>query len=259
MAKADSDDVSLDRDPRALRRLAKSAASLSSNSDSCVARRDKEALTAISAMICAPVLDSNKPGRPPPGVSSSLYAFVRKLRDAAGSENLWPFATRLAASSPLGGTDREAAASRTAELARVFRLADWATREVAPLALDLVALNMQSRLLRSLAPVQDSNSARAGADTANTAAVRASVASAGASNSADFARKAAVFAGRADDAFNVPDPVALAWAGAYAAGSAAAAAESAAAAGVDRQVLIAMQLSLLNELCPDLDSGGLRF
>jgi len=158
----------------------------------------------------------------PRGVSLPLYAFfsyaARNLDK--NDKRLWPFVNRLLGSS----------ANSCVESTRIFRLTDWAVREVSPLALEANGLLTEAASLRQLAPVNDESSA----DAARIASD--SIASSWAGTRSVFAASWAAKSANNNS-----------WtAGIYA----EIASERAIEAGADREILLNMQVVLLDELCP---------
>jgi hypothetical protein len=149
-----------------------------------------------------------------------LSEFARQTNDWMKDDErhlLWPFTTRLAGSK----------ADRETEQKRTYRMADWACREVTPLALEAASKDEAARSLRELAPVTDRESAAA----AHAYAAHAAYAAHG----AYAARTAAAHA---------------AYAARTAAAHAAYAAHAAAADYAYRPTILQMRLDLLDELCP---------
>jgi hypothetical protein len=155
----------------------------------------------------------------------ALAAFGRCVNDWLRDDErhvLWPYTLRM------GGTND----GRSVE--RAFRFADWAVREVTPVALEARGLVDAARLLRQATPVVDETTARAAAAAANAANYAANAANYAVADAADAANYAANAAANG---------------AAYAAYAAAYAAANAAAHAA-RPLVIDMCLAILDELCP---------
>jgi hypothetical protein len=94
-----------------------------------------------------------------------LASFGRRTNDWLNDDErqlLWQFTTRIVGSR----------ADRETEQRRAYRMADWAVREVAPLALEAQGRGEEAAKLRALDPVVDKATARADANAAYAAANR---------------------------------------------------------------------------------------
>lgn len=92
-----------------------------------------------------------------------------RMRDAgARTRLLMPYAPRLI------GTAGDPAATQR----RTYIVADWAVREIAPIALDAAGMVEQAAILRALPPIVNQETARQAAAAANAAAAYADYAAA---------------------------------------------------------------------------------
>jgi len=172
----------------------------------------------------------------PPGVCPALYRFIfRPLCDisidAEEVEMLWPLAARLIDSDSGTATGQR----------RAQRFADWAVREVLPLALEVNNCQAHAKKLRRLKPIHDRASAAAAEQAAKIFAGGAQ---------SDSCRRAARDAAAAAYSARL-------WASS--AGSAAHYASSAAAhasADIGRGKVLEMRTALLDEVCPDPAAGA---
>lgn len=136
---------------------------------------------------------------------------------------LWPFTTRLVGSRGGPTTTRD----------RALRMADWACREIVPLAMEAEGHKAEADKARSLNPIVGMESALMARDALQSYATHA------ATNAATYAAYAANYATDAAHAAHAAN-----------AAHAATAANAAARYPADRSTLIQMRISLLDELCP---------
>jgi len=194
-------------------------------------------------------LDRNQPGDPrtPERVCPALYSFSVSIDGALNQDDragLWPFATRLLDSK----------VDSAAEQARAFQIADWAVREVAPLAFEFWGQTQAAESLRALAPLNK--------ETADTASLVLHEAARAAGSQIQLVASAEQalheVSGhainslcRADDCseYGAFSSIAEHFAGAAAA-EAAEAAGAAESSGVDSELLSQISLNLLDRICP---------
>ncbi len=162
----------------------------------------------------------------PACASNAVAQFAIGLNDASVfvefRQELLPFAVRIAGTA---GTPEQ-------EQTRAFILADWAVREIGPLALEANGLIEQAEALRNLAPITGGETAAAAAHAAYAAyaacAADAIAAYAAAARAAYAAARAAGYAATADAAAAARAAARAVYAAGYAATADAAAAARAA-------------------------------
>jgi len=192
----------------------------------------------------------------PEEVCTVLYSFllhIRKRLDSTEQQHLWPFANRLIQSDT----------GQAESIERTCRIADWAIREVAPRALQETGYSAEATELFELEAFADLRTARlvCGAIEVVGGSIQARApGTAAATKTVNAARETARCASYI--CFRKPRETASDferlfphWAAGvcYAALNTVRRAES---AGVSRHSLLEMQLSLLDQLCPDLQLIG---
>jgi len=193
----------------------------------------------------------------PAGVSESLYLFISRLKKQLNADEehlLWQFASRLLNSNELSQEER---------LNRAGFFADWAVREILPLALAESTLpdRFSAARLRHFAPITDPESAEDAIDLVLQISAKSkkdalrpgsnpgSLKTSGspAQTSAAIAAIAAYASSAAKSLVTRPGSYNCSW---FAAVHAANAANRAEAAGVNRETLIQMRIDLLDRICP---------
>lgn len=202
-----------------------------SSSSAALIGTGAEALARISSLLSENPLMLNRL-QAPSLVSPTIYKFVVYLSETMSSEErqrIWALA------EPLINSGRR----EELEEARAYRLADWAIREVLPLAIESSRQHGQdSACLRGLSPIRDK-------DTAQLAIVAGTASQSQASKAGVQALADCAFAAVRSAFMVIRCPESPSRCATIVSDSATAAVS----AGVDKKVLVEMKLLLIDELC----------
>ena len=256
MAKADSDPENLNSESKRL-----SPGSLSGRAtgrDYAGSGADTDRRSEISRGIVLSLIESDEwladqrkiylGNNCPEQISRPVYAFLMRLAanmSKSERQRLWPFANRLGEPSP---DRRHAIYSQQA-----YRFADWAVRELLPLAASTSTADIDGlEKIAALRPIVDRASAISAANAAISLSNCPGSLFAVAATGAEICSAARLSPEPSDpgDGLRVDSG---ARAGLRAESSARAAIRAsvfALSCGVDQEVLLAMQLSLLDQFCP---------